>query len=204
MENLIDLARKTFYSFFAKRTWRKLEYFDPSWSKRIAEMAKYIAPSASVLDLGCGKMWTKNYLSDSKYYPVDYRDRGKGTIVCDFNKGEFPDIFADVAFVSGTLEYVNDDAFIDSIAKHCNQCVISYCLLEDHPQLAFRRRQAWVNDFSRDEILNMIWSEHEYPTPRTIDNFILRLRKWVELDLSAPTIIRSVRGVGYLLERESS
>jgi two-component system alkaline phosphatase synthesis response regulator PhoP len=56
---------------------------------------------------------------------------------------------------------------------------------------------------SRDEILNLIWSEHEYPTPRTIDNFILRLRKWIEPDIDAPVIIRSVRGVGYLLERQS-
>ena len=55
---------------------------------------------------------------------------------------------------------------------------------------------------SRDEILNLVWSEDEYPTPRTIDNFILRLRKLVEPDLSSPTVIRSVRGVGYLLERQ--
>ncbi len=54
---------------------------------------------------------------------------------------------------------------------------------------------------SRDDILNLIWSEDEYPTPRTIDNFILRLRKLVEPDLNMPSIIRSVRGVGYLMER---
>ena len=54
---------------------------------------------------------------------------------------------------------------------------------------------------SRDEILNMIWSEHDYPTPRTIDNFILRLRKWIEPNLDTPSVIRSIRGVGYLLER---
>lgn len=54
---------------------------------------------------------------------------------------------------------------------------------------------------SRDDILNMIWSEDEYPTPRTIDNFILRLRKLVEPDIHVPSIIRSVRGVGYLMER---
>jgi two-component system alkaline phosphatase synthesis response regulator PhoP len=60
------------------------------------------------------------------------------------------------------------------------------------------------NVVSRDEILNLIWSEHEYPTPRTIDNFILRLRKWVEPDLETPVIIRSVRGVGYLLERTTA
>lgn len=57
---------------------------------------------------------------------------------------------------------------------------------------------------SRDEILNMVWSEDEYPTPRTIDNFILKLRKWIEPDPNNPTIIRSVRGVGYLIERETT
>lgn len=57
---------------------------------------------------------------------------------------------------------------------------------------------------SRDDILNVVWSEDEYPTPRTIDNFILKLRKWIEPDPNDPTIIRSVRGVGYLIERESA
>lgn len=55
---------------------------------------------------------------------------------------------------------------------------------------------------SRDEILNVVWSEDEYPTPRTIDNFVLKLRKWIEPDPNEPTLIRSVRGVGYLIERE--
>lgn len=56
---------------------------------------------------------------------------------------------------------------------------------------------------SRDEILNVVWSEDEYPTPRTIDNFVLKLRKWIEPDPNEPTLIRSVRGVGYVIERES-
>jgi two-component system alkaline phosphatase synthesis response regulator PhoP len=55
---------------------------------------------------------------------------------------------------------------------------------------------------SRDEILDLVWSEDEYPTPRTVDNFIVRLRKLVEPDAENPTLIRSVRGVGYLLEKE--
>jgi two-component system alkaline phosphatase synthesis response regulator PhoP len=57
---------------------------------------------------------------------------------------------------------------------------------------------------SRDDILNVVWTEDEYPTPRTIDNFILKFRKWIEPDQNNPTLIRSIRGVGYLLERESS
>jgi two-component system alkaline phosphatase synthesis response regulator PhoP len=55
---------------------------------------------------------------------------------------------------------------------------------------------------SRDDILNLIWSEDEFPTPRTIDNFILRLRKLVEPNPEVPSVIRSVRGVGYLMEKE--
>ncbi len=52
---------------------------------------------------------------------------------------------------------------------------------------------------SRDEILNHVWAENEYPTARTVDNFILKLRRWVEQDPENPKLIRSVRGVGYQL-----
>jgi DNA-binding response OmpR family regulator len=52
---------------------------------------------------------------------------------------------------------------------------------------------------SRDEILNHVWSESEYPTSRTVDNFIMRLRKLVELDPENPQAIKSIRGVGYQL-----
>ncbi len=52
---------------------------------------------------------------------------------------------------------------------------------------------------SRDEILNHVWSENEFPSPRTIDNFVMRLRRFVEIDPENPQVIRSVRGVGYQL-----
>jgi two-component system alkaline phosphatase synthesis response regulator PhoP len=52
---------------------------------------------------------------------------------------------------------------------------------------------------SRDEILDRAWSADEYPTSRTVDNFIVRLRKLVEIDAADPRVIRSIRGVGYLL-----
>jgi two-component system alkaline phosphatase synthesis response regulator PhoP len=53
---------------------------------------------------------------------------------------------------------------------------------------------------TRDEILDRAWAQDEFPTPRTVDNFILRLRKLIEYDASEPSVIRSVRGVGYLLD----
>jgi two-component system alkaline phosphatase synthesis response regulator PhoP len=52
---------------------------------------------------------------------------------------------------------------------------------------------------SRDQILEEIWAEGEFPTTRTVDNFILKLRKIVETNADAPQVIRSIRGIGYQL-----
>ena len=57
---------------------------------------------------------------------------------------------------------------------------------------------------SRDEILDKAWSADEFPTSRTVDNFIVRLRRLVEPDADEPRVIRSIRGVGYLLSRSHS
>jgi two-component system, OmpR family, alkaline phosphatase synthesis response regulator PhoP len=53
---------------------------------------------------------------------------------------------------------------------------------------------------SREEILSRGWSTDEFPTERTVDNFIMRLRKLIEPDPTQPRTIRSIRGVGYQLE----
>jgi two-component system, OmpR family, alkaline phosphatase synthesis response regulator PhoP len=52
---------------------------------------------------------------------------------------------------------------------------------------------------SRNDILDRAWSADEFPTSRTVDNFIVRLRKLVEVNPADPRVIRSIRGVGYLL-----
>ncbi|HXC57684.1 MAG TPA: response regulator transcription factor [Steroidobacteraceae bacterium] len=56
---------------------------------------------------------------------------------------------------------------------------------------------------SRDEILNRAWAQDEFPTERTVDNFVLRLRRLVERDPANPQTIRSIRGVGYQLENDA-
>jgi two-component system alkaline phosphatase synthesis response regulator PhoP len=50
---------------------------------------------------------------------------------------------------------------------------------------------------SRDEILDKVWGVHSFPTPRTVDNFIARLRRRFEPDPAAPRYIHTLRGVGY-------
>lgn len=53
---------------------------------------------------------------------------------------------------------------------------------------------------ARDEMIETIWGENSFPTNRTIDNYIVRLRKWAESDSSSQLQITSVRGIGYKLE----
>ena len=50
---------------------------------------------------------------------------------------------------------------------------------------------------SRHQILDEVWDQNADVTTRTIDNFVLRLRKLIEPDPAHPRYILSVRGTGY-------
>ncbi len=57
---------------------------------------------------------------------------------------------------------------------------------------------------SRSRIMEDVWSQSPDITTRTIDNFVMRLRRIIEPDSSKPQYIVSVRGTGYkfVLERD--
>lgn len=50
---------------------------------------------------------------------------------------------------------------------------------------------------SRDEILDRVWGKDQFPTTRTIDNYILHFRKIFEENPKEPVYFHSIRGVGY-------
>jgi two-component system, OmpR family, alkaline phosphatase synthesis response regulator PhoP len=50
---------------------------------------------------------------------------------------------------------------------------------------------------SRKSILEEVWGLHEDTDTRAIDNFIVRLRRYIEEDPSHPRHLLTVRGVGY-------
>ena len=54
---------------------------------------------------------------------------------------------------------------------------------------------------SRDELLNEVWGYQNYPTTRTVDNHILKLRQKLEKDPSSPVHFRTVHGMGYKFVR---
>lgn len=53
---------------------------------------------------------------------------------------------------------------------------------------------------ARDAMIESIWGENSFPTNRTIDNYIVKLRKWADSDPSGTLQITNVRGIGYKLE----
>lgn len=50
---------------------------------------------------------------------------------------------------------------------------------------------------SRDELLNEVWGYQCYPSTRTVDNHILKLRQKLEKDPAHPEHFRTVHGAGY-------
>ena len=50
---------------------------------------------------------------------------------------------------------------------------------------------------SRKDILEQVWRVHEDTDTRAIDNFIVRLRRYIEDDPASPKYLLTVRGVGY-------
>lgn len=50
---------------------------------------------------------------------------------------------------------------------------------------------------TREQILNDVWGYEEYPTTRTIDNFVAKLRQKIEKAPHAPEHILTIHGSGY-------
>ena len=50
---------------------------------------------------------------------------------------------------------------------------------------------------SREELLNEVWGYHSYPTTRTVDNQILKLRQKLEPDPGNPRHLLTLYGAGY-------
>jgi len=53
---------------------------------------------------------------------------------------------------------------------------------------------------SRDEIIEKVWGKNSFPSNRTVDNYIVSLRRWIDTSRDSKLQIASVRGIGYKLE----
>jgi two-component system, OmpR family, alkaline phosphatase synthesis response regulator PhoP len=63
-----------------------------------------------------------------------------------------------------------------------------------------RRGQA----VSRDELFDLCWGRDYMPNSRALDQYVSALRKKIEVDPTAPRIIRTVHGVGYRYDEDKT
>jgi DNA-binding response OmpR family regulator len=50
---------------------------------------------------------------------------------------------------------------------------------------------------TREELLNDVWGYSSYPTTRTVDNQVMKLRQKLEADPAKPLYFRTMHGIGY-------
>jgi phosphate regulon transcriptional regulator PhoB len=58
--------------------------------------------------------------------------------------------------------------------------------------------------FTRDQLLDAVWGRDRFVTPRSVDVYVRRLREKIEADPENPAYLKTVRGAGYLFEKDAS
>jgi two-component system phosphate regulon response regulator PhoB len=54
--------------------------------------------------------------------------------------------------------------------------------------------------FTRDQLLDSVWRDTSYVTPRSVDVYVRRIREKIEADPENPRYLKTVRGAGYRFE----
>jgi two-component system phosphate regulon response regulator PhoB len=54
--------------------------------------------------------------------------------------------------------------------------------------------------FTRDQLLDSVWRDTAYVTPRSVDVYVRRIREKIEPDPENPRLLKTVRGAGYRFE----
>jgi len=57
--------------------------------------------------------------------------------------------------------------------------------------------------YSRDQLLDAVWGEQRFVTPRTVDVHVRRLREQIEEQPDSPRYLTTVRGFGYRFEESA-
>lgn len=83
---------------------------------------------------------------------------------------------------------------------------VKYEAAKGKKKLKFSKREYEILEYlvkrkgevvTRNDLLDVVWGYESFPTTRTVDNFIARLRKQLEKKPAKPQYILSIRGVGY-------
>lgn len=132
-------------------------------------MASRVGEWKSIIDVGCGNQQLReiveNLYPEAQYTGVDQHSHRKDTLIADFNKGEYPNVTADLVVVSGVLEYVLPtmlDDFLDSICGTAPLVALSYfptdydsVYINKRANPAKKRSELWVNQLKLIDIIGL-------------------------------------------------
>ncbi len=96
--------------------------------------------------------------------------------------------FATFSFDGKTIDF-------GKLELRANDTVVHLTLMESELLRHLIRNDGRV--VSRKQILEEVWGLHEDTDTRAIDNFIVRLRRYIESDPAEPRHLLTARGVGY-------
>ncbi|MDE3105020.1 MAG: response regulator transcription factor [Acidobacteriota bacterium] len=99
-----------------------------------------------------------------------------------------PEAAAAYSFDNRTIRF-------DALELVTPEKTIHLTLMEADLLRYFTEREGQV--ISRSQILEQVWHVHQDTDTRVIDNFIVRLRRYIEEDPANPVHLVTVRGVGY-------
>jgi DNA-binding response OmpR family regulator len=88
---------------------------------------------------------------------------------------------------------------VDLVSREARHGGQRHSLSEKEAEIVRVLAEAGGQPVSRAEVLDRVWGEDAFPTARTVDNFLSRLRKVFEPTPDEPRYILTVRGVGYRL-----
>lgn len=106
-----------------------------------------------------------------------------------------PSATAPAAESSDTFHFDDKTVDFQRLQLHVGGQVFQLTLMESELLRYLIRNSG--RPVSRKEILQNVWNLHEDTDTRAIDNFIVRLRRYIEREPSKPCYLLTVRGLGY-------
>jgi DNA-binding response OmpR family regulator len=94
-----------------------------------------------------------------------------------------------------TFEFRGRLIDFDNLELHVDENKLQLTLMEANLLRYLVQREGQT--VSRKQMLEKVWGVREDTDTRAIDNFIVRLRRYIEADPSTPRHLLTVRGIGY-------
>jgi DNA-binding response OmpR family regulator len=102
--------------------------------------------------------------------------------------------------LKGVFTFGDKSVDFDRLELHVREQIFPLTLMEANVLRYLIQHEG--KPVSRKKMLEEVWGLHEDTDTRAIDNFIVRLRRYIETEPSNPRHLRTVRGVGYRFQAE--